>query len=197
VTSVEERVIDIVCENLGVNKEQVARQTAFVEDMGDKMDYRVALDAVPEGKDAQDGAMSKNWMGAADQNGIPTAFIVNGDGVIAWIGHPMRMDKPLADSSTGLPPAVGIDQTQKVRSARSTVGTMTEVNDYLKVLFARAGTLHCANCATPVERRTPSAVASESERIAALSCPAKYMSAIHPIAMQASASQTCAGFSDD
>src|SRR5204863_3713504 len=43
-----------------------------------------------------------------------------------------RMDKPLADSITGLPPAVAIDQTSKVRSARSTVGTMTEINDYLK-----------------------------------------------------------------
>jgi hypothetical protein len=51
------------------------------------MAYRVATDSK--------GAMSKNWMEAAGQSGIPSAFIVNGDGKIAWIGHPMQMDKPL------------------------------------------------------------------------------------------------------
>jgi len=70
-----------------------------------------------------------------------------------------RMDKPAADSIGGLPPAIAIDQTAKVRSARSTVGTMTELNDYLKVLFARAGTLHCETCDRPVERTTPQAAA--------------------------------------
>ncbi len=60
---------------------------AFVEGMGDKMAYNVALD--------DKNAMAENWMMAARQGGIPTAFIVNGDGLIAWIGHPMEMDKPL------------------------------------------------------------------------------------------------------
>jgi thiol-disulfide isomerase/thioredoxin len=69
----------------------------FVEKMGAKMNYRVAMDAVPEGKKGDDGAMAKNWMTAAGQQGIPTAFIVNRDGVIAWIGHPAELDKPLAD----------------------------------------------------------------------------------------------------
>jgi thiol-disulfide isomerase/thioredoxin len=67
----------------------------FLKEMGDKMDYRVALDDVPEGKTAQDGKMAKNWMEAADQNGIPTAFIVNQEGKVAWIGHPATMDSPL------------------------------------------------------------------------------------------------------
>lgn len=67
----------------------------FVKEMGDKMAYRVAMDAVPEGKDAGEGAMAKSWMEAAGQNGIPTAFIVNKDTKIAWIGHPMAMEKPL------------------------------------------------------------------------------------------------------
>ncbi len=67
----------------------------FVKDMGDKMAYRVAVDAVPEGKEADEGAMARGWMEAAGQSGIPTAFIVNPEGVIAWIGHPMEMEKPL------------------------------------------------------------------------------------------------------
>lgn len=67
----------------------------FVKEMGDKMDYRVALDSVPEGKGRGDGVMGKTWMEAAGQNGIPTAFIVNKEGKIAWIGHPMEMEKPL------------------------------------------------------------------------------------------------------
>ncbi|AMV38329.1 TlpA family protein disulfide reductase [Planctomyces sp. SH-PL62] len=67
----------------------------FVEEMGDKMDYRVATDAVPEKGDADDAPMAKNWMKAAGQNGIPTAFIVNKDLKVAWIGHPGEMDEPL------------------------------------------------------------------------------------------------------
>jgi thiol-disulfide isomerase/thioredoxin len=67
----------------------------FVEDMGDKMDYHVAVDEVPEGKTANDGKMAQGWMSAAGENGIPTAFVVNKEGRIAWIGHPMSMDKPL------------------------------------------------------------------------------------------------------
>src|SRR5579872_1987912 len=58
----------------------------FVEDEGDKMDYHVAIDG-------HDGTMAKTWMDAAGQNGIPTAFIVGKDGKIAWIGHPMNLDK--------------------------------------------------------------------------------------------------------
>lgn len=68
---------------------------AFVKKMGDKMTYRVATDSVPEGKEAREGFMAQKWMDAANQSGIPTTFIVNGDGVVAWIGHPMRMDDPL------------------------------------------------------------------------------------------------------
>jgi thiol-disulfide isomerase/thioredoxin len=65
----------------------------FLKEMGDKMDYSVALDAVP-GNDPNEGAMAKNWMRAAVENGIPAAFIVH-DNKIAWIGHPMNMDEPL------------------------------------------------------------------------------------------------------
>jgi thiol-disulfide isomerase/thioredoxin len=67
----------------------------FVKEMGDKMDYRVAVDSIPEGKDADAGAMATNWMKAADQNGIPAAFIVNQDLKVVWIGHPAEIDEPL------------------------------------------------------------------------------------------------------
>jgi len=72
----------------------------FVEKMGDKMAYRVALDLVDKAKNNQ-GAMSKSWMQAADQKGIPTAFIVSGVGKIYWIGHPMQMDEPLEKIASG------------------------------------------------------------------------------------------------
>jgi thiol-disulfide isomerase/thioredoxin len=73
----------------------------FVEKMGEKMSYRVAMDAVPEKGKGNDGAMAKNWMRAAGQNGIPTAFIVNKEDRIAWIGHPAQMDEPLEKIATG------------------------------------------------------------------------------------------------
>ncbi|MGH8298025.1 MAG: excinuclease ABC subunit UvrA [Steroidobacteraceae bacterium] len=63
-----------------------------------------------------------------------------------------RMDKPQVDAITGIPPAIAIDQTNPVRTSRSTVGTMTELNDHLKLLFARAATLHCECCGRPVRR---------------------------------------------
>jgi excinuclease ABC subunit A len=66
-----------------------------------------------------------------------------------------RMDKPQVDRIEGVPPAIAIDQTNPVRTSRSTVGTMTELNDHLKLLFARAATLHCRGCAQPVRRDTP------------------------------------------
>jgi thiol-disulfide isomerase/thioredoxin len=69
--------------------------SSFVSDMGSKMDYRVALDIVPEGKDGSFGMMAVNWMEAAKQDGIPTAFIVNKESQVAWIGHPMVMEEPL------------------------------------------------------------------------------------------------------
>jgi excinuclease ABC subunit A len=65
-----------------------------------------------------------------------------------------RMDKPQVDSIAGIPPAIAIDQTNPVRTSRSTVGTMTELNDHLKLLFARAAALYCRRCGKPVRRDT-------------------------------------------
>ncbi len=63
-----------------------------------------------------------------------------------------RMDKPAVDRVDGVPPAIAIDQTNPVRSSRSTVGTMTEINDHLKLLFARAGQLFDQETASPVRQ---------------------------------------------
>ncbi|MGO9425289.1 MAG: excinuclease ABC subunit UvrA [Steroidobacteraceae bacterium] len=69
-----------------------------------------------------------------------------------------RMDRPLVDRIDGIPPAIAIDQTNPVRTSRSTVGTMTELNDHLKLLFARAAVLHCRGCGLPVRRDTPESI---------------------------------------
>src|SRR6188472_3681463 len=70
-----------------------------------------------------------------------------------------RMDKPQVDAIHGIPPAIAIDQTNPVRTSRSTVGTMTELNDHLKLLLARAATLHCRHCAQPVKRDHTASIA--------------------------------------
>jgi excinuclease ABC subunit A len=75
-----------------------------------------------------------------------------------------RMDKPQVDSVEGIPPAIAIDQTNPVRTSRSTVGTMTELNDHLKLLFARAATLHCRGCAKAVRRDTPASIYEDLAR---------------------------------
>src|ERR1017187_9939184 len=69
-----------------------------------------------------------------------------------------RMDKPLVERIEGIPPAIAIDQNNPVRTSRSTVGTMTELNDHLKLLFARAATLHCRSCGKPVRRDTAESI---------------------------------------
>jgi len=69
-----------------------------------------------------------------------------------------RMDKPQVDAIAGIPPAIAIDQTNPVRTSRSTVGTMTELNDHLKLLFARAAALFCRCCGKPVRRDTAESI---------------------------------------
>src|ERR1700754_4322542 len=69
-----------------------------------------------------------------------------------------RQDRPQVDRIDGIPPAIAIDQTNPVRTSRSTVGTMTELNDHLKLLFARASTLFCQCCGQPVRRDTSESI---------------------------------------
>src|SRR5436189_5567557 len=69
-----------------------------------------------------------------------------------------RMDRPAVDKVEGVPPAIAIDQTNPVRSSRSTVGTMTELNDHLKLLFARAAQLFDKQTARPVRHDSPETI---------------------------------------
>ena len=76
-----------------------------------------------------------------------------------------RMDKPQVDRIEGIPPAIAIDQTNPVRTSRSTVGTMTELNDHLKLLYARAASLHCRGCGRPVRRDSPASILEDLEAV--------------------------------
>ena len=65
------------------------------------------------------------------------------------------MDKPDVDFIEGLSPAISIDQKSASRNPRSTVGTITEIYDYLRLLYARIGVPHCPNCGRLITRQTP------------------------------------------
>src|SRR5579871_2217162 len=87
-----------------------------------------------------------------------------------------RMDKPQVDSIAGIPPAIAIDQTNPVRTSRSTVGTMTELNDHLKLLFARVAQLHCRRCGKPVRADTAESIYQDlAARAAAAGDPRLYL----------------------
>src|SRR3972149_12473 len=67
-----------------------------------------------------------------------------------------RMDKPDVDHIEGIPPAIAIEQKNPVKNRRSTVGTATEINDYLRLLFARLGKTYCSSCKRHVQIDTVS-----------------------------------------
>src|SRR5947207_8264613 len=69
-----------------------------------------------------------------------------------------RMDKPQVDSIEGIPPAIAIEQRNAVRTTRSTVGTMTEICDYMKMLWPHLAKLHCRQCGQPVRKDSPQAI---------------------------------------
>ena len=68
------------------------------------------------------------------------------------------MDPPEANLIEGIPPSIAIESGTAVRSSRSTVGTITEINDYLKLLFARLAVPHCPSCGNPVASDTPETI---------------------------------------
>jgi len=96
----------------------------FVKTMGDKMAYNIAMDQLPsEDAEGNEGAMAKGWMMAAGQNGIPTAFIVDKDGKIAWIGHPMEMEEPLTKIVKG---TYSVADYEKAKNAQATAMKMAD-----------------------------------------------------------------------
>src|SRR3989454_12784618 len=70
-----------------------------------------------------------------------------------------QMDKPDVDFIEGLSPAISIDQKTAGHNPRSTVGTITEIYDYLRLLYARVGKPHCPNCGRPVQRQSAAQIA--------------------------------------
>ena len=71
------------------------------------------------------------------------------------------MEKPHVDYIGGLSPAIAIEQKAVSKNPRSTVGTVTEINDYLRVLFARSGTPYCPNCGRAVARQTSTQIVDQ------------------------------------
>lgn len=100
-TEMQKKFKDVTFIGVSVFEQTQSVVEPFVKTMGDKMDYRVAMDDIPTGKDGQGGLMAVNWMEAAKQPGIPTAFIVDKDSKVAWIGHPMEMEETLGEVVAG------------------------------------------------------------------------------------------------
>jgi thiol-disulfide isomerase/thioredoxin len=118
-TELQEKNKNVTFIGVSVFESDPAQVEPFVEEMGDKMNYVVAKDDVADGQ--RSGKMAKAWMEASGEGGIPTAFIVNKQGKIAWIGHPMSMEKPLAqivDGSYDLEKAVTERRTEKGRQEK-------------------------------------------------------------------------------
>jgi excinuclease ABC subunit A len=82
-----------------------------------------------------------------------------------------QMDKPDVDFIEGLSPAISIDQKSTSRNPRSTVGTITEIYDYLRLLYARVGRPHCPDCGTPIARQTAEQIV---DRVAELPAGARF-----------------------
>src|SRR5437773_5260317 len=74
-----------------------------------------------------------------------------------------RMQKPDVDALIGISPAVAIEQKTLIRNPRSTVGTQTEIYDYLRVLYARIGTTYCVKCGSIVRKDTPLSIVEALE----------------------------------
>ncbi len=72
-----------------------------------------------------------------------------------------RMDKPKVDAIRGIPPAIAIEQSNHVKSTRSTVGTITEINDYLKILMPRLAKARCPDCAREIRPETARSIAAQ------------------------------------
>jgi excinuclease ABC subunit A len=77
-----------------------------------------------------------------------------------------QMEKPLYDSIKGLAPTISIEQKTASSNPRSTVGTVTEIHDYLRVLWARVGRLTCHNCGRPVSQQSAQQIVQEVMRLA-------------------------------
>ena len=99
-----------------------------------------------------------------------------------------RLDRPAADRIDGVLPAIAMERALPVKTARSTVGTMTSIDDYLRPLFARAAVLHCRQCGQPVQRFSPGAIFDLLVHTApgqqALICFTRQVGRLEPVAIR-------------
>jgi thiol-disulfide isomerase/thioredoxin len=100
-SDLQKKYKDVIFLAVSVYEPDQKNVRTFVDSMGDKMDFRVALDAVPATGRSVEGKMATTWLQAAGEEGIPTAFLVNSDGKIAWIGPPQNLEQPLAQIVEG------------------------------------------------------------------------------------------------
>lgn len=122
-TKFKDKGLVVIGQNVWERDEKLVEP--FIKEMGDKMTYRLALD---DKSSEEKGAMAKNWMTAAGQNGIPSAFIVGKDSKIAWIGHPSQLNDAMIqevldgkfDTSAA---AKKIEEETKKKTAMGTVQT--------------------------------------------------------------------------
>ena len=101
VTALQKQYPDVTFIGVSVWERNPSAPEAFLKIHGDKIDYRIACDEIPEGATANEGAMATTWLNAAEANGIPTAFVVDGQGRIANITHPMSLDESLPQIIAG------------------------------------------------------------------------------------------------
>ena len=94
-TELQKKYKDVIFIGVAVLEGDQKVVAPFVKKMGDKLGYRVALDAVPEGADREGGKVVQNWMIASGQYSPPTSFVIDGEGRVAWLGRPMELEEPL------------------------------------------------------------------------------------------------------
>ena len=132
-TELQKKYEDVTIIGVAILEEDQSAVAEYVKEMGKKMDYRVALDLVPEDAEPTEGKIVTNWMQPAEQQGIPTAFIINGDSKIAWIGHPGEMEEPLDKIVTGKWDLVA--EAQKMAEVKALQKKMTATIGRLQQLF--------------------------------------------------------------
>lgn len=132
-TELQSKYKDVRFISVAVLEDNPKAVTAFVEEMGDKMDYRVALDLIPEGSDANEGKTVKNWMEAAELPGIPFAFIINTEGKVAWIGSPFELDEPIDQVVNGKWDLNG--EIKRVAAKNALKKKIAEINKQLQKLL--------------------------------------------------------------
>lgn len=125
----------VVVIGMNIWEDNEAGVEPFVKKMGDKMTYRVAMD--DKSTDSQ-GAVATNWMKAAGKNGIPCSFIIDKEGKIAWIGHPMSMDTPLEQIVAGtFDPKAAVATEEKMTTLNKRLTAAMEagnIDEAIKIL---------------------------------------------------------------